>query len=51
MLLTILIVLLVLALFGGGFGMNRGWGYYGWTPLGLIIVIILVLFLLGQLSY
>jgi len=51
MILTILVVLLLLALLGGGLGMSRGWGYYGWSPLGLIILIILVMALTGNLSF
>ena len=51
MLLTILVVLLLLALLGGGYGSSRGWGYYGWSPLGLIILIIVVLALTGNLAF
>ncbi len=47
MILTILIVLAVLALAGGGFGHAR-FGYAGWSPLGVVLVVILVLFLLGH---
>lgn len=47
--LTILVILLILAVLGGGFGYSRGWGYYGWSPLGLILLIILVLWLTGNL--
>jgi hypothetical protein len=49
MLLTLLIVLLLLGLLGGGYGMSRGWGYYGWSPLGLLILIVLILALTGNL--
>jgi hypothetical protein len=51
MLLTILVILVLLALLGGGFGSTRGWGYYGWSPLGLLILIILVLALTGNLAF
>ena len=51
MLLTILIVLLLVALLSGGFGYSRGWGYMGWSPLGLIILIILILALTGNLNF
>jgi hypothetical protein len=51
MLLTILVVLLLLALLGGGLGSSRGWGYYGWSPLGLLIVIVVILALTGNLSF
>jgi hypothetical protein len=50
MLLTILVVLLLLSLLGGGFGSSRGWGYYGWSPLGLLIVVIVILALTGNLG-
>jgi hypothetical protein len=51
MLLTILVILLLLALFSGGYGSTRGWGFYGWSPLGLIILVILVLALTGNLAF
>ena len=51
MLITLLVVLLLLALLGGGYGHSRGWGYYGWSPVGLLILIILILALTGNLSF
>ena len=51
MLITLLVVLLLLALLGGGYGHSRGWGYYGWSPDGLLILIILILALTGNLSF
>jgi hypothetical protein len=48
MLLTILVVVLVLAVVGGGYGHSRI-GYVGWSPVGIILVILLVLFLTGHL--
>ncbi len=48
MLLTILIVLAVLFLLGGGWGYSR-WGYAGFSPLGLIVLIVLILLLTGNL--
>ncbi len=47
MLLTLLIVLLAISLFGGGFGQSR-YGYASWSPLGIVIVVIAVLFFLGH---
>ena len=41
--LTILFILLVLALVGGGFGHSR-YGYAGWSPAGILVVILLVMF-------
>ncbi len=48
MLTTILIVLLVLALVAGGMGHSR-WGYAGWSPLGVILAVFVVLWLTGNL--
>lgn len=45
---TLLIILLVLALIGGGLGHGR-YGYAGWSPAGILIVVLLVLFLSGRL--
>jgi hypothetical protein len=50
MLLTVLVVLLLLALLGGGLGSSRGWGYAGWSPLGLLVVIVVILALTGNLA-
>ena len=46
--LTLLIILLVLALLGGGVGHSR-FGYAGWSPAGILVVILLVLLLTGNL--
>lgn len=46
--LMILIVLLIVAVIGGGFGQSR-WGYVGWSPLGLILIVFLILWLTGNL--
>jgi hypothetical protein len=43
--------LLILALVGGGYGSSRGWGYYGWSPLGLLILIVLLLAFTGNLGF
>jgi hypothetical protein len=51
MLITLLVILLLIALLGGGFGHSRGWGYYGWSPLGLLVLIILILALTGNLNF
>lgn len=45
--LTILIILLVLALVGGGVGHSR-FGYAGWSPAGVILLVVLVLLLTGN---
>lgn len=44
--LTILVILLVLALIGGGLGHGR-YGYAGWSPAGILLVIVLIMFLTG----
>jgi hypothetical protein len=43
---TLLIVLLICALLFGGLG---GRGPYGWSPAGVLLVILLVLWLTGRL--
>jgi len=48
MLLTLLVILLVVALLGGGVGYNR-FGYAGWSPAGIVVVILLVMLLMGRL--
>jgi hypothetical protein len=48
MLMTILLVLLVLSLVGGGFGHSR-FGYAGWSPAGILIAIFVVMLLTGHL--
>jgi len=47
MLMTLLIVLLVLALLGGGVGHSR-FGYAGWSPAGLILFVLVLLLVLGR---
>ena len=44
---TILLILLVLALVGGGMGHSR-FGYAGWSPAGILVVILLLLMFTGQ---
>jgi hypothetical protein len=50
--LTVLVILLIIMLLGGfsnwGGYYTRG-DYYGWGPLGLLVVLVLVLWLLGVL--
>jgi hypothetical protein len=48
MLLIILVVFLVLSV-GGGFASHREGYYVGWSPLGLITLILLILWLAGRL--
>ena len=46
--LTILVVLLLIALIGGGIGQSR-YGYAGWSPAGLIVLVLLIMWLTGNL--
>jgi hypothetical protein len=48
MLLIILIVVLVLALGGGGWGHSR-YGAAGWSPAGLILLVLAILWFTGRL--
>jgi len=48
MLLTILIVLLVLSLAGGGWGYPH-WGFVGMSPAGVILLVLAILWLTGHL--
>jgi hypothetical protein len=48
MLLIILLVVFVLALGGGGWGHSR-YGYVGWSPAGVILIVLAVLFFTGRL--
>ena len=48
MLLVFLVVLMVLALGGGGWGHSR-YGYVGWSPAGLILLVVLGLWFTGNL--
>jgi hypothetical protein len=48
MLLIFLVVLLVLAVGGGGWGHAR-YGYVGWSPAGLLVLVLVVLLLTGNL--
>jgi len=49
MLMTILIVLLVLSLVGGGWGYSRA-GYIGFSPAGILLAVLVVMFLTGRLG-
>lgn len=50
MLTIILIILLVLALGGGGWGFSR-WGVVGLSPAGIILLVVLILWLTGNLHF
>ena len=46
--LTLLVILLLVAMLGGGFGHSRV-GYVGWSPAAILIVVLIVLAATGQL--
>jgi hypothetical protein len=48
MLLIILLVVFVLALGGGGWGHSR-YGYAGWSPAGLILIVLALLYFTDRL--
>jgi hypothetical protein len=48
MLLILFIVLLVLALGGGGWGYSR-YGYVGFSPAGLLVLLLVVFWFTGNL--
>jgi hypothetical protein len=50
MLLMIICVLLVMSLVGGGWGYSR-YGYVGWSPAGLIVLVFGILWLTGNLHF
>lgn len=48
MLTIIIVVLLFMALAGGGWGHSR-FGYASWSPAGLIVLVLVVFWLTGNL--
>lgn len=46
--LAILLILLVISLLGGGFG-YRSAGPWGWSPAGILVVILVIMALTGRL--
>jgi hypothetical protein len=48
-LLTIILILVVVSLIGGGLGHSR-FGYAGWSPAGILVAVLIVLFLTGNLN-
>jgi Protein of unknown function (DUF3309) len=45
--LTILLIVLLIALVGGGLGHSR-YGYAGWSPAGVLLAVVLVLLITGH---
>jgi hypothetical protein len=50
MLFTILIVLLLVSLIGGSVGYRR-YGYMGWSPAGVVLVILAVMYFSGHVRF
>jgi hypothetical protein len=48
MMMIVLVVLLLLALGGGGWAHSR-YGYAGWTPAGLVLLMLAILWFTGSL--
>jgi hypothetical protein len=46
--LTILLIVLLIAVLGGGIGYGR-FGYAGWSPAAIVAVVLLFLLLMGRL--
>jgi Protein of unknown function (DUF3309) len=46
--MAILLILLVIAVLGGGLGHSRA-GYVGWSPAGIIVVVLAIMALTGRL--
>ena len=46
--MLLLLVLLAIALLGGGLG-HRRVGFAGWSPAGILIVVVIVLVLTGRM--
>ena len=44
---TILLLILLIALVGGGVGHSR-YGYAGWSPAGILVVILVVMLFTGH---
>ena len=47
MLLTILVILLICSLLGGGLAHSR-YGYLGWSPTGALVAAVVIVLLLGN---
>jgi hypothetical protein len=47
MLMLVLLVVFVAALAGGGWGHSR-YGYVGWSPAGIILLVVAVLWFTGR---
>jgi hypothetical protein len=48
-LLWLFVVLVIVAVLFGAVGSRAAWGLYGWSPLGIVLLILVVLWLAGAL--
>jgi hypothetical protein len=46
--LIVLLIIVALSIAAGGFGQPR-FGYWGWSPLGLVFLVLILLWLTGHL--
>ena len=49
MLLYLLLILAVVSLFGGAWGNSR-YGYVGWSPAGIILLVLALMYFTGRLT-
>ncbi len=47
--LLIILIILILATFGGGTWGHPRYGYASWSPLGVVLVVLVILLLLGHI--
>jgi hypothetical protein len=47
--LTLLVVLLIVSAIFGGWGHSR-FGYTGWSPLGIVLVVLVILWATGNIG-
>jgi hypothetical protein len=50
MLFMMFVVVLVLCLVGGGWGHSR-YGYAGWSPAGIVVLLFVILWMTGNLHF
>lgn len=47
--LLLIVLIVLLALGGGYFGTNAGWGPWAWSPTGIVLLILILLLITGRL--
>jgi hypothetical protein len=48
---VLVLLIIVAAVFGVAGGPALGWGYWGWGPLGTLIIILALLLILGSVRF